>query len=307
MNIIITGGAGFIGSHVVDTYIGAGHRVVVIDNLKTGHLRNINRKAKFYKADIENTKKLENIFKKERPEIVNHLAALAEVSKSLRDPLPTFKTNTLGTIHVLIAFAKFGTGKNKKFVFSSTGGAMYGETKKIPANEETTPNPLSPYGLSKLMAEDAIKFYGVAHRFPYFIFRYANVYGPRQNQRGEAGVVAIFSDLMHRNIRPTIFGDGSKTRDYVFVKDVARANLLALSKGKDATVNIGLGKEVSDKQVYDAVARAMKFEKEAHYAPFREGEIIRSALDAKNARIVLGWRPTVKFEEGVGETIASRF
>ena len=305
MKIIVTGGAGFIASHVVDAYVRAGHTVAVIDNLRNGFRKNLNPKAKFYKTDIEDLAAVEKIFKKERPEVVNHHAAIAEVVRSVRDPIPTLQTNVLGTANLLLAFGKFGRGAHKKFIFSSTGGAMYGRPKKVLSNEATPPAPLSPYGLSKLLAEETIRFYARMYDFPYFIFRYANVYGPRQNSKGEAGVVAIFIGLMQNGAQPTIFGDGSKTRDYVYVKDVARANALALKKGRNVTINIGLGREVSDRTVYNAIAKAMKSPKKPRYAPFRKGEVLRIAIDARQARKVLGWKPTTTFEQGVRETVES--
>ena len=201
MKILITGGAGFIASHVADTYIKAGHKVAIVDNLLTGFRRNVNPKAKFYKADIRDLTQMQAIFKKERPEIVNHHAAIAEVVKSLRNPIPTLQTNVLGTTNVLLSFGMYGRGKNKKFIFSSTGGAIYGEPKKIPADESEERAPLSPYGLSKLLGEELIKFYARQYGFSYLIFRYPNVYGPRQNPKGEAGVIAIFGRLMKRHLK----------------------------------------------------------------------------------------------------------
>ncbi len=208
MKILVTGGAGFIGSHIIDAYVRLGHKVVVIDNLKTGFKNNLNKKAKFYRTDIRNLKSIKQIFKKEKFDIVNHHAAIAEVIKSIKNPLLTIETNVLGTINLLVASSE---NKIKKFIFASTGGAIYGEPKKIPVDENTPAKPLSPYGLSKLLAEESIKFYARNFGFDYLIFRYGNVYGPRQNPKGEAGVVAIFSYLIKNNKQPIIFGDGSKT------------------------------------------------------------------------------------------------
>ncbi|HUZ92400.1 MAG TPA: NAD-dependent epimerase/dehydratase family protein [Candidatus Paceibacterota bacterium] len=303
MKIIVTGGAGFIASHVVDAYIKAGHRVVVIDNLATGFRRNVHPKAKFYKADIRDLALMEKIFAREKPEIVNHHAAIAEVVKSLKNPIPTLEVNVLGTTNVLLAFGKYGTGAHKKFIFSSTGGAIYGEPKKIPAGESTPPVPLSPYGLSKFLDEEVIKFYARHFGFDYFIFRYPNVYGPRQNPKGEAGVIAIFGGLLKSGKRPIIFGDGTKARDYTYVGDIARANLIALRRGKNETVNIGWGKVTTDRMIFDEVARATGFSGKPIYAPYRKGEVYRIALDASKAKKILGWTPKVEFEEGVSRTI----
>jgi UDP-glucose 4-epimerase len=302
MKIIVTGGAGFIASHVADAYIKAGHRVVVIDNLSKGFRRNVNPKATFYKADITDLAAMEKIFKKERPEMVNHHAAIAEVSRSLRDPIPTLTTNALGTVNVLLAFGNHGRGgARRKFIFASTGGAMYGDPKHLPVDERTATDPLSPYGLSKKLAEDAIMFYAKYFGFEYFIFRYANIFGPRQNPHGEAGIVAIFGELMKAGTTPTIFGDGTKARDYVYVSDVAAANLAALRRGKNVTVNIGRGKVITDREMFEAIAEAMEFEGEPKFAPYRKGEIYRISLDAAKARRILGWKPKMEFKKGVRE------
>jgi len=305
MKIIITGGAGFIASHVADAYIKAGHKVCVIDNLSTGFLKNVNPKAKFYKADIRDLAEMERIFKKEKPEMVNHHAAIAEVVKSLRDPIPTLEVNVLGTTNVLLSFGNYGTGKNKKFIFSSTGGAIYGEPKKIPADETTPAMPLSPYGLSKLLGEETIKFYARQYGFHYFIFRYPNVYGPRQNPKGEAGVVAIFGGLMKAGKQPTIFGDGTKARDYVFVADIARANLIALHKGINETTNLGWGKKTTDQMIFKTISETINYSGKPAYAPYRKGEVYKIAIKAQKAKKILGWEPSITLKEGIKKTVIS--
>jgi UDP-glucose 4-epimerase len=306
MRIIVTGGAGFIASHVADAYIKAGHHVAIIDNLLTGFRKNVNPKATFYKADIRDLKAMERIFKRERPEVVSHHAAIAEVVKSLRNPIPTFEANVLGTANVLISFGMYGQGKNKKFIFSSTGGAIYGEPKKIPADESTPETPLSPYGLSKALGEQIIKFYARHFGFNYFLFRYPNVYGPRQNPKGEAGVIAIFGGMMKRTKqRPTIFGDGTKARDYVYVGDVVRANVLALKKGNGVTVNLGWGKKVTDQMIFNALSHALSSSEKPIYAPYRKGEVYQIALHAGLAKKILGWKPSVTLKEGVEKILAS--
>jgi UDP-glucose 4-epimerase len=305
MKIIITGGAGFIASHVADAYIKAGHKVIIIDNLSKGFRRNLNPKAKFYKADITDLAAMERIFKKERPEIVNHHAALAEVVVSVRNPIPTLTTNVLGTANLLLAFGHHGKGgARRKFIFSSTGGAMYGDPKRVPVSEAAAQDPLSPYGLSKQLAENTIHFYAKQFGFDYYIFRYANVFGPRQNPKGEAGIVAIFGGLMKAGVRPTIFGDGSKSRDYVYVGDVAAANLAAIKKGRNVTTNIGRGILTTDKEIFDAIAHEMRFAEAPVYAPYRPGEIFRVSLDARKARKLLGWKPKVDLEEGIHRALA---
>ena len=300
MKILVTGGVGFIGSHIVDAYINLGYKVVVIDNLSTGFRKNLNPKAKFYKADIGDLLKIEKIFQKEKPQIVNHHAAIAEVVKSLRDPLPTLNVNVIGTINLLLVAGKI---RVKKFIFSSTGGAIYGQPDKIPADENTPAIPLSPYGLSKLLGEECIKFYAKHYGFDYLIFRYPNVYGPRQNPKGEAGVVAIFSGLMRKGKQPTIFGDGSKTRDYVHIDDIVRANIIGLHKGKNEIFNLGWAKKISDQKIFDTIAKNLNFKKPPIYAPFRHGEVYQIALSAKKARKNLGWQPQISLEEGIKKTV----
>jgi UDP-glucose 4-epimerase len=303
MKIIVTGGAGFIASHVADAYIAQGHKVVIIDNLLTGFRKNVNPKATFYKADIRDYAAMEKIFKKEKPEVVNHHAAIAEVVKSLRDPIPTLQVNVLGTTNVLMAFGKYGKGESKRFIFSSTGGAIYGEPKKIPADESTDTTPLSPYGLSKLLGEEVIKFYARQYGFTYLIFRYPNVYGPRQNPKGEAGVIAIFGGLMKSGKRPIIFGDGTKARDYTFVYDVARANSIALKKGRNEIINLGWGKKITDQMIFNEIATSIHYKEKPIFAPYRKGEVYQISIKAAKAKKVLGWKPTVALREGIRKTL----
>ena len=303
MKILVTGGAGFIGGHIVDAYLKAGHKVAVLDDLVTGSRRNLNPKAKFYKADVRDVKKVRAAIAEFQPDVINHHAAIAEVVRSMRDPMPTLEVNVLGTANLLTAFGTMSRSKNKKFIFASTGGALYGEPRKLPAGETTLPGPLSVYGLSKQMAEDLIRFYAREFSFPYLIFRYANVYGPRQNPKGEAGVVAIFGGLLKVGKQPAIFGDGKKTRDYVYVGDIVRANLLGLTKGKNVELNLGLGREVQDRKVFDEVAAYYGYSKEPKYLPHRKGEVKRITLDAKKARRVLGWKPGVDLEDGIKKAL----
>jgi UDP-glucose 4-epimerase len=305
MKIIVTGGAGFIGSHIVDAYIAAGHRVIVIDDLSNGFRKNVHPKARFYKTNINDAKAVRNIFQKERPEIVNHHAAEISVAESLREPAIAFGTNVLGMANVLDAFGAYGKGKNKKFIFSSSA-AVYGEPKKIPADEHAPLRSLSPYGLSKLLGEEMVEFYARNFGFNFLIFRYANVYGPRQNSHGEAGVVAIFGRLMKGDARPTIFGDGTKGRDYIHVSDVVAANKAALTKGKNEIVNIGTGTVVNDRAVFEAIAKGTDFEREPQYAPYRKGEVYRITLDSRKAKQVLSWRPKKVFTQGIREMFKNR-
>lgn len=301
MKILLTGGAGFIASHVADAYIAAGHTVAIIDNLSSGERKNLNPKAKFYRADIRNLPALLKIFKKERPDAVNHHAAFISVTDSVKKPAETFEINAAGTLNVLLAAA---SANAKKFIFSSTGGAIYGDPKKLPATEATPPHPLSPYALTKLVDEELIKYFGEAYRLNYTILRYANVFGPRQKAQAGAGIFPIFMGEMKKKVRPYIFGDGKKSRDYVYVGDVARANVLALARGSRETINICTNRQITDQQVYDAIAKAMGFKQTATYRPRREGEVEHMAMSWAKAKKILGWRPMVKFEDGVRKTIA---
>jgi UDP-glucose 4-epimerase len=301
MKIVVTGGAGFIASHVVDAYIAAGHKVAIIDNLSSGSRKNINPRTNFYKADIRNPAALRKIFMNERPDVVNHHAAFISVPDSVKEPALTFGINVTGTLNVLLAFTETKS-KPKKFIFSSTGGAIYGSPKKLPADENTPPNPLSPYALSKQIDEEMIRYYCGAYDIEYLILRYSNAYGPRQKVQGGAGVFPIFTELIQKGIRPTIFGDGKKTRDYTYVGDIARASVLGLKKGKNETINIGTERETSDYQVFKAIADAFGFKKEPFYTPKRKGEVQDISLDNKKAKKILGWVPKMKFEEGVKRT-----
>jgi UDP-glucose 4-epimerase len=298
--IFVTGGAGFIASHIVDAYLEDGHRVIVVDDLSTGFRKNVNKKAKFYKADIKNFNQLSLIFKKEKPQIVSHHAAVAEVSRSLRDPVHTFATNVDGIVNLLRCAGEAGISR---FIFASTGGAVYGEPAKIPAKEETPTMPLSPYGLTKLIGEECIQYYARHYGFSYTIFRYTNVYGPRQNPKGEAGVIAIFGGLMKAGKQPVIFGDGTKIRDYLFVGDVVRANKLALSHKENHLMNLGWGNQVRDREIFDAIAKIVGFKGEPIFEPFRKGEVYKITIDSSRAKKAMGWKPNVKLKEGLRRTI----
>lgn len=302
MKIIVTGGAGFIASHVTDAYIAAGHKVAIIDNLSSGRRKNINPRANFYKADIRNPVALRKIFQNERPDVVNHHAAFISVTESVKQPAETFATNVTGTLNVLLAFADT-KAKRKKFIFSSTGGAIYGNPKKLPADESTPPNPFSPYALSKQIDEETICYFTAANNIEHLILRYANAYGPRQRGQGGAGVFPIFTEQISHGVRPTIFGDGKKTRDYVYVGDIARASVLGLNRGKNETINIATGRETSDYEVFKAIADAFNFKQQPFYTPKRPGEIQRIYMSYAKAKKILGWEPKVKFTEGVRKTV----
>lgn len=291
--ILVTGGAGFIASHIVDAYIKSGYEVIVMDNLSTGLKENLNPKAKFYEVDICNSEEVRKIFQNEKPNIVNHHAAQASVIDSGGDSLGTFKINVLGTINLLSNMSK-----NMKFIFASTGGAMYSKPEKFPASEEEVPTPLSSYGFSKLLAERSIEEYSKSIGFSYTIFRYSNIFGPRQNPHGEAGIVAIFNKMMRSGERPTIYNKDA-TRDYVYVSDLVKANIIAIEKDLNDTINISRGLEVNNQTIFDLVARQYNFSEEPIYKPARADELERSFLSSEKAKLELGWEPEISLEEGI--------
>jgi UDP-glucose 4-epimerase len=302
MKIIVTGGAGFIGSHVADAYHKAGHRVAVIDNLSSGKRINIPRGVKLHKADIRDAGAMNRIFKLEKPDVLNHHAAFISVTESVKEPQKTFAINVTGTLNVIMALAQSGAQK-KKMLFSSTGGAIYGNPTKLPADEKAQAVPLSPYALSKYVDEQMIEYYCGAYGITYLIFRYANVYGPRQREQGGAGIFPIFAHLMREGKTPTIFGDGTKTRDYVFVEDVARASVLGLKRGANTIVNIASARETSDDAVYAAIAKTLDFTKHPRYTPKRPGEVERIYMSYQKAKKILGWAPRHTLAEGVLKTV----
>ena len=300
MKILVTGGAGFIGSNIVDEYIAAGHEVVIIDNLSTGKRENLNPKAKFYEVDLRKGEEVEKVIAAELPEIVNHLAAQIDVRKSVSDPVYDAEVNIIGFLNVAESCKKH---KIKKLLFSSTGGAIYGEVKKGGADEKTVPEPISPYAICKRTIEMHLHALAVNFGFKYTVLRYGNVYGPRQDPLGEAGVIAIFIGLMAKGKIPTIFGDGKQLRDYVYVKDVARANLLALSKGEGEIINIGTAVGVSVNEIFNHLKAIMRFSGEVKYAPPRTGELFRSVLGIGKAKKILGWVPTFDMRKGLEATV----
>ena len=295
MTALITGGAGFIGSHLVDAVLASGGRAVVVDDLSTGKKENVRPEVRFYQVDIRDAGALEEVFLRERPEIVNHHAAQADVRKSMADPGFYAQVNVLGTVNVLALSLRYGV---RKMVFASTC-AVYPEPETIPASEAHPVQPLSTYGLTKYIGEKYLELYRDVHGLKFTAFRYGNVYVPRQDPKGEAGVVAIFSQQMLGGVRPTLFGNGTKTRDYVYVADIVAANLLAMAGAGDGQVfNLGWGREVTDFEVFDAVRRAVGVFVEPIHAQKRPGEVDRIALDSGKARALLGWQPRVPFEEG---------
>jgi UDP-glucose 4-epimerase len=299
MKVLVTGGAGFIGSHLVDALIRQGYQVVVVDNLSTGRPENINPAATFYRVDICSPE-LERIFEKERPELVNHQAAQTVIQKSMEDPAFDAKQNILGSLNLILQCLRF---RVKKIVYASSGGAVYGEPEYRPVDELHPENPVSYYGVSKHTVEHYLHVFCLEYALPYAVLRYSNIYGPRQNPKGEAGVVAIFTRQMLQGERPTIFGKGDKTRDYVYVADVVMANLLAMERNGNAVYNIGTGVETSDQEMFNLLAELAGYQSNPHYAPVRKGEIYRICLDWSKAQKELGWQPRFQLREGLTETV----
>lgn len=300
MKILVTGGAGFIGSNIADAYIAAGHKVVIIDNLSSGKIRNVNKKAKFYQADIRDAKKVNDIFKRERFEVVNHHAAQIDVRKSVLDPVFDAQVNVLGTLNLLENCVNY---KVKKFLFASSGGVMYGECGKNPPPETVPANPLSPYGVTKHTTEVYLSYYAATYGLKYLVFRYGNVYGPRQDPHGEAGVVAIFIQRIQSDSEINIFGDGKQLRDYVFVGDVVRANLLGLKKGINTIINISTQKASSVNTLFAELSVITGYSQKAVYKPQRLGELQKSFLNTAKAKKILGWQSIVGFKEGLEKTV----
>jgi UDP-glucose 4-epimerase len=297
--ILVTGGAGFIGSHLVDALIERGHEVIVVDNLSNGKKENVNKKAKFYKIDICSPK-IEEIFKKEKPEICFHFAAQINVRKSVENPLGDAKTNILGSLNVLENCKKY---KIKKIIFASSAG-VYGEAKILPTPEDYPVNPDSPYRIAKLTIENYLKFYKENFGLKFISLRFSNVYGPRQDPKGEAGVVAIFIEKLLKGKTPTIFGDGNQTRDFIFVEDAVSACLKAMEyKGKKEIFNIGTGAETSINELYEVISKLLNTKIKPKYAPPKPGDLKRSCLDISLAKRELKWVPKYNLEDGLRMTM----
>ncbi|MFA6242556.1 MAG: NAD-dependent epimerase/dehydratase family protein [Candidatus Hydrogenedentales bacterium] len=301
MKVLVTGGAGFIGSHVVDAFVDAGHDVAIVDNLSTGKRENINPRAKFYETDIASDG-LREAVAAERPQAIAHLAAQIDVTKSVGDPAFDARMNILGLINVLESCRQFDV---KRLVFSSTGGAIYGAAKDYPATEATRPEPLSPYATSKFAGEEYIKMYGRVHGLTWVVLRYTNVFGPRQAPHGECGVCAVLTDLMTKGKQPTLYGFGEPVRDYVYVGDVARANLVALTKGDNDTFNICSSVPTTVREIFDTLQALTDFKEAPVLKPLRAGEVEKSLCLNAKAREVLGWQPAVNLRTGLEAVLAS--
>lgn len=299
MKILVTGGAGFIGSHVCDAFLSRGHAVIALDNLSSGRRENLDSRVTLHVMDIRSPEAAA-LIERERPDAICHLAAQMDVRRSVEDPRFDAEANILGTLNLLEAARRNGV---KKVLFSSTGGAIYGEQDTFPAKEDHPTRPCSPYGVSKAAGELYLNYYRVQYGLPYVALRYANVYGPRQNPHGEAGVVAIFSQRLCARKTCTIFGTGKQTRDFVFGPDVALANVLAFEKDYVGPVNIGTGVETDVNALYRLLAEAAGSSAAAVHEAAKPGEQLRSCIDASLARRVLGWEPKVALKEGLARTI----
>jgi len=297
MKILITGGAGFIASHIADAYIKTGHQVYILDNLSSGQKENLNPQAEFIQADITDQNLAEKL--PQQIDILNHHAAHIHVGKSVKDPAFDAQNNILGTINLLQVLKDRGL---KKVIFASTGGAMYGH-KQTPFKEEMFPAPLSPYGISKRASELYLGFYYNQYEIPWIALRYANVYGPRQNPHGEAGVISIFCENILNNKQPTINGDGKQTRDYVFVSDVVQSNLLATELNETGFFNIGTKIETDVNEIYRQVNQFLGNKFPPKHGAERPGEQQTSSLDYSKAKQKLNWTPRVKLEDGLRLTI----
>ena len=300
MRILVTGGAGFIGSNVADRMIALGHDVAVLDNLSTGQRAFVPAAARFYEADVVDPAAVERCFAEFRPDVVSHHAAQIDVRRSVDDPVFDARTNILGGIELLQACSRHGV---RKLIYASTGGAIYGEAQVLPAPEDHPINPEAPYGASKHALEHYLYLWKLLFGLDYTVLRYPNVYGPRQNPHGEAGVNAIFIGLMLDGKRPRIFGSGDQIRDYLYVDDVVQGNVLALERGSGEVLNLGTGVGTSVLDIFRELKSLLGFDGEPVFEPARPGEIQRITLDARRAAERLGWSWRVPFRDGLQRTI----
>jgi UDP-glucose 4-epimerase len=301
MKIIVTGAAGFVGSHVADAYVEAGHEVVAIDDLSRGRNENVNPRCRFYRCDIRDRKEVENIFSAEKPLIVNHHAAQMDVRRGVREPIFDAQVNILGGINLIETAVANGV---KRFIYIGTAGAGYGEPDRMPVPEDYPINPITPYGISKHTIEHYLFTFRFLYGLDYVVLRYGNVYGPRQSSRGEAGVFAIFSEQMLNGVQPVIYGDGQKIRDYVYISDVVAANMAALDRGSNEIFNISSGVQTTDQEVFDMIRDLLGKSVRPKHVPRRPGEIDRICLDISKAERLLGWKPRVALAEGARHTVS---
>ena len=300
MKILVTGGAGFIGSHVAEAYVNAGHDVVVVDDLSSGKRAQVPAAARFVELDIQDPG-IREVFRDERPELLSHHAAQMDVRRSVADPLFDAAVNIMGLLNLLEGAKEVGT---RRVLFSSSGGAGYGEQDEFPAPETHKLEPISPYGVSKRASELYLNCYRALIGLEYVAMRYANVYGPRQDPHGEAGVVAIFAVKLLSGEKPTINGDGKQTRDYVYVGDLVRANLALATHSYCGPMNFGTGIETDVNQLFAHIRKACGVDAPEQHGPAKPGEQKRSVISPKLAEQVLGWRPEVGLEQGIASTVA---
>jgi UDP-glucose 4-epimerase len=298
MEVLVTGGAGFIGSNIVDGLIKKGHKVIVVDNLSTGKKENLNKNAKFHQLDIRD-QELKEIFKENEITHVIHHAAQIDVQHSIKDPLFDVQNNILGTINLLEMSREYGV---EKIIYASSA-AVYGEPDYLPVDEEHPIKAMSPYGITKHTPEHYIKMYNELYDLKYTIFRYANAYGPRQDSKGEGGVVSIFVDKMVAEERPVIFGDGKQTRDFIHVYDIVKANLLALENDENILVNISTESRDSVNDLVDYLNLILPYNLKAIYEEARKGDILHSSLANEKAEELLGWTPDYDFKAGLKQTV----
>ena len=301
MKIAVTGGAGFIASHIADAYLSLGHEVVIIDNLSTGKRENIPANARFIEMDV-NDAGIPALFMEEKFDIVNHHAAQMDVRVSVQDPTYDARINILGGINIYESALRSGV---KKIIFASSGGTVYGEQEYFPADERHPTKPISPYGIAKLSNEQYLYYYAHVHGLPSVAFRYANIYGPRQNPHGEAGVIAIFAQKLLKGEQPVINGDGLQTRDYVYVGDVVAANILALQPQMIGAYNIGTGIETDVNTLFGHLRDLTQSNCEEQHAPAKQGEQLRSVLSHERIFASFGWTPKMDIVEGLSKTVDS--
>jgi len=300
MNILVTGGAGFIASHIVDAYVGLGHAVTVIDDLSTGKKENLNPKAKFHQADIRDAAAVRRVFAEGKFSLINHHAAQMDVRRSVADPVFDASVNILGILTLMEAAVATGV---KRVIFASSGGAIYGEQDRFPADETHATRPISPYGVAKLATEQYLFYYRAVYGVDAVCLRYANVFGPRQNPEGEAGVVAIFASKMLNGQQPVINGDGKQTRDYVFVADVVKANVLALGHARSDVFNVGTGIESDVNRLFSALRKSTGSPCREIHGEAKKGEQLRSVLDNGRISRELGWKQDVSLDDGIARTV----
>jgi len=295
MNILVTGGAGFIGSNIVDAYVSKGHNVIIIDNMSTGVKEYINPKAKFYELDVCDAG-ISKVFEENKIDLINHHAAQIDLRKSVDDPAFDINVNIAGSVNLLQNAIKSGV---KKFIFASTGGAIYGEHDYFPADEEHPTRPYAPYGINKMCVEKYLYYYNHVYGLDYVVLRYANVYGPRQNPHGECGVIAIFTDKILSGNQPLINGPGDQTRDYVFVNDVVNANVLAVDAKGPVIYNVATTKETDVNYIFNRINKFAGTNFEEKHGPAKLGEQKRSVLSYEKIKKELGWVPKTEIEEGL--------